>query len=430
MYKKIRVLETLTNERNSKLEIQKKTSNILLAMITPSEATDIVLQNLFNPKTESCDVHQLAQRVLNEDVLCDFDLPPFHRVMMDGVALRFADLQTGQRTFCIIGMQQAGIAAHTLSEPNSCIEVMTGAICPYGCDAVVPYEQIVIGAGVCTIQNATYARNQNIQLKGTDKTKGEIIVAKKTKMTAVEIAALCAVGRSEVQVLALPRIHIFSTGNELVEIHETPKPYQIRRSNVFVLQQLLVSYGLNATQSHLSDQFETIVSGVKKALENNDVILLSGGVSKGKFDLIPDVMKHLGVENKFHGVAQKPGKPFWFGRLDSKWIFAFPGNPISTYLCAIRYLIPWLNASFSQPEKKIFAKLTEDIAIKGTFTFYLQVQLTFDKNACLCAAPMTSSGSGDFANLASADAFLELPPTARSIKAGAVFRCFPFRNFI
>ncbi len=395
-------------------------------MISVTNAFDIVSIHLYQPKKVSVPLHEASGRVLMDHVKCDTDLPPFARVMMDGVALKWNDLKNGCTHFAIAGVQQAGEPPLVISQSNTCIEVMTGAVCPAGADTVVPYEKVKLENGYCSIQAMDIAIGQNIHAQGKDKKLGDVVVQKFKQLNAADIAILASVGKVEVEVASLPVLHIFSTGNELVEIDDVPLPHQIRRSNVYALKELLLEHGIHATQSHLADHEGEIKQKVKEALQTCDVILLSGGVSKGKFDFVPQVMEELGVQKLFHSIAQKPGKPMWFGQYNNTLIFALPGNPVSTFACAVRYIVPWLQLSLLQHVPKLHCLLDSDLELKGTLTQFVQVKCSVNENAQIVATPCAGGGSGDFANLAEANAFAEIDASSNHWKAGSVVACYPF----
>jgi molybdopterin molybdotransferase len=178
-------------------------------------------------------------------------------------------------------------------------------------------------------------------------------VKKRTKIGPVEIAIAATVGKAHIEVESKPHVHIFSTGDEIVGLHETPADHQIRSSNVMMLKSVLLSKGFKANSSHLADSAEKIKSSVDKALESNDIILLSGGVSAGKKDLIPGVLAEAGFETVFHKISQKPGRPLLVAtRPDGKVVFAFPGNPISTLTCFWVYFLPWVSGEWPEYQVK------------------------------------------------------------------------------
>lgn len=398
-------------------------------MIHSGEAANIILSQPFGHRTELISVHHSLGRILAENILADQDLPPFDRVMMDGVAMQWSDFENGKKIYKIVGLQKAGEPQKHLEGEGNCLEVMTGAVCPHGADAVIPYEQIEISEGICKINIDSTKRWMNIHPKASDKKQHDILIPAKRLISPTEIGILASVGKSEVLVAAHPRIHIFSTGDELVEIEDIPQAHQIRRSNVFALQQLILAQGIASSQSHLPDEHDHIHAAIQKALGECDVIILTGGVSKGKFDLIPEVLAELQVEKLFHRIAQRPGKPMWFGKQNHVVVFAFPGNPVSTFMCAVRYLLPWLRASLDQEHVPVLrAKLSSDFENKTEMTHFVQVKITLDEDACLQAEPVTGKGSGDYANLINVDGFLEIPAVKRNYLKGEVFPYYAFRS--
>ncbi|WP_231961651.1 molybdopterin molybdotransferase MoeA [Urechidicola croceus] len=368
-------------------------------------------------------------RVLKEDIIADRDFPPFNRVSMDGVAVSFQEFEKGIRIFEIEGVQAAGSAQLTLKNSSNCIEIMTGATLPKNADVVIPYEQVKIENGFAkvTIEETLYFKN--IHRKGKDQKEGDIIIHKNTLISPAEIGVITTVGKSKVTVAKHPKVMIISTGDELVEVNETPKEYQIRRSNVHTLVSLLKQLQIPSETTHIKDDKDALKSKIEQYLIDYDVLLFSGAVSKGKFDFIPEVLDELGVDKLFHRVAQRPGKPFWYGKKDDKSIFAFPGNPISTFVNCIKYFYPWFQKSVGlESDNKEFAVLAEDITFKPQMTYFLQVKLE-NKNGTLLAIPVHGNGSGDLANLVKVDAFLELPADKTEFKKGDIFPILRYRSF-
>ena len=208
-------------------------------------------------------------------------------------------------------------------------------------------------------------KGQNIHYRGSDRSKGAILLENGNRISAGTVNILASVGKSEVLVKKLPNVTVISTGNELVEVSETPLPHQIRKSNSLSLAANLSKEKINVELLHLADDQKLIEATLENALVQNDVLLLSGGVSKGKFDFIPSAFEKLEVQKIFHRVAQRPGKPFWFG-LDSKnetVVFSFPGNPVSTFANYHVYFLPWLYRSLGldiQERKVILAGSIEN----------------------------------------------------------------------
>jgi molybdopterin molybdotransferase len=243
------------------------------------------------------------------------------------------------------------------------------------------------------------------------------------------MGVLATVGKAMVSVAKQPRTIILSTGNELVDVAERPQAHQIRRSNVFTLQGLLAQKGINADTAHLPDDKSVLTEKIRTMLDTYDVLIFSGAVSKGKFDFLPEILDKLGVVKHFHRVAQRPGKPFWFGQKDNTSVFAFPGNPVSTFVCCLNYFFPWYWKSMGCPQnQEAQAVLDSDYEFSKPLTYFLQVKLT-SVNGVTYATPETGNGSGDLANLILADAFLELPQDRSTFTKGESFRVIPFRNF-
>lgn len=398
-------------------------------MISVTQATKTVLENLYEPKIEKLPLQNCIGRVIQEKLIADRDFPPFPRVSMDGISIQYQQFEKGQRSFPIEGLQAAGSPQQLLKIDGNCLEVMTGAVLPENTDTVIRYEDVKMENGQATILIEDIRAYQNIHKQGIDRKKGAEIVKAGTLISTAEIGVAATVGKSHLKVATLPKTVIISTGDELVNIEETPLPYQIRKSNVHQIWAILNQQGIQADQLHLNDEKEVIRQQLAICLEEYDAIILSGGVSKGKFDFIPEVLEGLKVEKLFHRVQQRPGKPFWFGKAtNGTIIFAFPGNPVSTFMCTHRYFLPWLRASlglkaFDLPN----AVLDSDFEFKPALTYFLQVTTNSGKDGRLMASPVTGKGSGDLANLVDADALLELPDSKRYFKKGEVFPLLKFR---
>lgn len=401
-------------------------------MIEVKEAIQIVNKTIVEFPAIKVPLEKALGRILQQTIIADTDFPPFDRVMMDGIAIRYEDFNNGLRTFNIQGVQAAGAEQMKLTNSGSCLEVMTGAVAPKHADLVVPYEQVEIdiARGEATVNMDGVKKGSNIHLKGKDKKKGELLIDEGKVIGTPEIAVAASVGMTELEVTKNPSIAIISTGDELVDIHEKPLSHQIRRSNVYAIAAELKHFGIKTSLYHFNDEKEKLQNELEKVLKSHDVIIMSGGVSKGKFDFVPEALENLGVKKLFHRIQQKPGKPFWFGsREDKKVVFAFPGNPVSTFLCYHKYFVPWLRKSLGINilyEKK--AILSEDFSIKSRLTYFLQVETSIDDNGQLIATPKVGKGSGDHANLLSSDAFLELPGNTYGFNKGEVFNLISFRN--
>ncbi len=397
-------------------------------MISVDEAIAIIEKHVASFGEEELYVHDALGRILAEQWFADRHMPPFDRVMMDGIAIRYIDFENGLRKFKIEGVAPAGQAQNDLKNEGSCIEVMTGAMKPLNVDTVIRYEDLLIEDGVATIIIDNIRPKQNVHPEGSDLSKGDLLIGKGQKIGAVEIGIAATIGKERVKVKKMPRIMIISTGDELVEINETPLQHQIRKSNVHRLKALLKSWGIDVHTNHLNDEPHEIKKMLDAYLAEYDAILLSGGVSKGKFDFIPDVLSGLGVQKLFHRVKQRPGKPFWFGVKKDCTVFAFPGNPNSSFVCALKYFRHWLDVSLTGFAPKLeYATLSEDVTFKPDLDYFLEVALESVDNGMLMAHPRKGNGSGDLANLAKVDAFIHLSRGLDVFKKGTRFPILRFR---
>lgn len=398
-------------------------------MLTVSEAFALTQQHIVSLPTEWLPLTEASGRVLQEAVYADRAFPPFDRVVMDGIGISYTAFAGGQRTFPIQGRQYAGQPPLSLTDPTQCLEVMTGAMLPIGVDTVVRYEDCMIQDGQATITIQEITAGQHVHAQANDRAAGDELLAVGTRLTPSAIAVAASVGKAQVRVSTLPRIALISTGDELVDVHETPLPYQIRRSNTYMIRSALQSLGISATLHHIPDDEATLEQRIGELLATNDILILSGGVSAGKADFVPDVLAKLGVQKRFHKIEQRPGKPLWFGTTAGatpKTVFALPGNPVSTILCTYRYVLPYLRASLGLAQAPIrYAQLATSFTFKPALTYFLPVRLTYTADGRVLAYPLPGSGSADFANLLDAQAFMELPAGLSIFSAGESFPIWP-----
>lgn len=398
-------------------------------MITAEQALELVLGATQDFGIEEIPFIQSQGRVLKEDIVADRDFPPFNRVSMDGIAIAIEAFENGQRTFEIEGIQPAGAPQLSLNNPVNCLEVMTGAVLPKNTNAVIRYEDVEIENGKATILIDSISELQNIHLQGKDRKEGDVLLTKNKIISPAEIGVFATVGKSTVKVAKQPKVMIISTGDELVDVEEQPLDHQIRRSNVYTLVSLLQNLKIDANTDHITDDKEALKTKISTYLNHYDVLLFSGAVSKGKFDFLPEVLDELGVKKLFHRVSQRPGKPFWMGTTKNCSVFAFPGNPVSTYVNCLVYFYSWFYKSNGVEAFEETAILTEDVEFKPNLTYFLQVKLS-DKYGHLLATPIKGNGSGDLASLVDADAFIRLPKTEETtFKQGDNFPVIRYRSF-
>jgi molybdopterin molybdotransferase len=397
-------------------------------MLEPQSAEKLIAEHLVCLPIESLPVGQCAGAVLRENIYAERDHPPFDRVAMDGVALCSGAATAGRRRFKLQATQAAGDPPTVLNAAENCIEVMTGAVLPGGCDTVVPVERVRSADGYVEIENGsgTVAWG-NVHRRASDRTQGALLLAAGSLLHAPEIAVAASAGMARVRVSSQPAIVVVSTGNELVEPGDPIAPHQIRRSNAYAVAAALRQRGFaRVADDHLPDDAALLRQQLRLHLNTHEVLVLSGGVSAGRFDLIPKVLEEIGVRCVLHGIAQRPGRPMWFGISgQGRAVFALPGNPVSTLVCLVRYVIPALYAAMGLP-----ANGCERIALAAPIewtprlTGFMPVRISHDDWARPWATPCATNGSGDFASLALTDGFIELPPGPADFAKGYVARLF------
>jgi molybdopterin molybdotransferase len=407
-------------------------------MISVAPALQAVLNTTQDFGVEQIPFLKSVGRVSKEAIYADRDFPPFHRVSMDGISIDYTAFKDGQRSFRIAGTQAAGSTKLALQDSKNCMEVMTGSVLPDNTNTVIRYEDITIKNGIAMVHVDSLQKGQNIHEKGKDRKVGDLLIAKNTKIAAAEIGVLATVGKSFVKVAKHPKIMIVSTGDELVDVEKIPRDHQIRRSNIFTLVSLLERLNISSETAHITDDKPILKSKIKTYLKDYDVLLFSGAVSKGKFDFLPEVFDELGVEKLFHKVAQRPGKPFWFGSTKNTdlvakqpnnkntIVFGFPGNPISTFVNCLAYFYPWYYKSVGLDYEQETAILSSTVSFKPNLTYFLQVKLS-SRFGHLVATPVLGNGSGDLASMIHADAFIQLPQGQTVFEKGAVFPVIRYR---
>lgn len=394
-------------------------------MISTAAAHDAIVAAMPALAIEALPVGTSLGRVLRQTIVAERDQPPFDRVMMDGIAFRFADFDRGLRNFPIQATQAAGDKQLTL-DSGMCIEIMTGATVPDGADCIVPVERIRINDGSADIE-ADYeaAARMFIHPRGSDHKQGAELLKAGKRISPMDIAIINSCGLTEVEVSTSPSIRVISTGNELVPAGKDIEPHQIRLSNGPAVIALLQQHGYrNCEHDHIVDEPALLRQRIGEHLDSAEILILSGGVSMGKADFIPRVLEELGVAMVFHKISQRPGKPMWFGIGPNRQaVFALPGNPVSTLVCCRQYVIPALASasalSIRQPE---FAALTQDFTFAPQLTCFLPVRLLSNTGGQVLALPVHTNTSGDFAALSATDGYLELPLEESRFAAGTAAR--------
>lgn len=395
-------------------------------MISSAEATRLILEHTFSSRTEELPFGESLGRILAEDICADRDFPPFDRVTKDGIALNTDGFDFDKGLCRIEAVVGAGEEQYSLRDASMVVEIMTGAPLPKGTDAVVMYEQLEKNKNGIHLRSSV-KRKQNIHPQGQDAKKGQPLLKKGRPIRAAEIGLLASTGHTTVKVYSWPRIVLIATGNELVLPHQTPDVHQIRVSNVYTLQAALKEIGVPAAVEILQDDKTILSERLQTLLKTNDVLICSGGVSKGRFDFLPDIFPQLGIQKVFHRVAQRPGKPLWFGfdKSKQKFVFALPGNPASTYSNFLLYVLPWLRKSFQLPTLERTVIAGEEIQNSLDLTRHIRVQLSEERNTTV-AHLVKNNGSGDLVSLTEAQGLVSLLP-GQTVPQGSPVPFCPFK---
>lgn len=375
-------------------------------MISVEEAQTLILEQKLPLQTERVPLLAALNRVLAEDLLADRPFPAFDRVTMDGVALYISENVNPYFNIEIEHVHFAGDPLYTLKNPNAGIEVMTGAILPAGTNTVIPYEDLEKTSDRFFTTKKPAFKDKNIHKCGSDASENEVLIKAPHKINSTVLAVAASISKTHLLVVKPPKIAVISTGNELVDVSENVLPHQIRRSNNYAIHGILAEYATEIQHFHISDHHLELTQTLATLLDSYQVLILSGGVSMGQKDLVPAVLTELGVRNIFHKIAQKPGKPLWFGKTDQTLVFGCPGNPSSTTLCTLRYIKPWLIHNLGLSFQPLMVVLNGDLNIDGTLTRFLQVK----SNVNHSVSPIPNNGSGDFLNLTNATGYIELKP--------------------
>ena len=397
---------------------------IVTRMLEPARMVEVhvALETILNRasplSTELVPLSRADGRVLAEPVASDIDSPPYTKSLMDGYAVRSSDL-TSPATLQVIEEVAAGRTPLHAVSPRQATRIMTGAPIPVGADSVVPHEETETNGATVRVRRAVRV-GESILPRGREMAAGEVVVPRGTVLTPQAIGLLAAVGRSEVFVRRVPRVAILATGDELVDTVERPGPGQIRNSNGPMLCALTSRTGSELESLGIArDDRDDLRRLIGEGLERADVLVLAGGVSAGKFDLVPEVLTSLGVTAHFHKVRLKPGKPLLFGSLAERLVFGLPGNPVSSFVGFELFVRPALRKMSGEA---IPGPVFLPIPLAGPFTAkndrptYAPARLTVSD--ALRVQPSQWFGSADLRGLLTADALVNLPPGAVELKTG------------
>ena len=402
-----------------------------MLVISVEAAQQKISERLAPLSSELVKIEDANGRVLAEQLQSDRNLPPFNRSTFDGVALCYQSVVRGLRSFPVIGTAYAGSPRIELSNLDSCVEIMTGAPVPENASCVIKIEDLKIVDGIATLNDGVELfEGVGIHPLGSDCPAGNVLLKPGCTLSAKELSIAASIGKSQLLVSQIPRISIVTTGDELVDVCTSPLPHQIRRSNDLALQFALQSAGYqNVSRHHILDNLAETETTVQSILQDTDILILAGGVSKGKRDFLPAALESMGVAKAFQWVNQRPGKPLWFGDVDRNGkrtlVFALPGNPVSCFTCLHRFVLPALaeitSKSACPPQ---IVKLRSEFSFAPPLTLFLPVSLSCDETGQIWAAPLPFNTSGDFISVAQTQGFVELPCSESVFPEGSSHRFY------
>jgi molybdopterin molybdotransferase len=399
------------------------------AMLSYQQARQKVIEQVGKKRgpraTLAVSVWDALGLVLQQEVKTDRAYPPFNRSTRDGYAVRSAEARAGAKLPCT-GEIKAGDALTQTLVPGTCVQIMTGAAVPPGADAVVMIEHTKLedsdsaGRSSQVLFERDARAGQNIVPQGSEAAAGQGILAPGTRLGYAELALAAQVGAVELRCAKKPRVAILSTGDEVVAIEETPGPFAIRNSNsVSLAAQARLAGGEPVLLGNAEDSVEVLREKIRSGLKE-DVLVLSGGVSMGKYDLVETVLKEMGAEFYFDAVAIRPGKPAVFGRCDNTFVFGLPGNPVSTMVTFELFVVPaldLLSGAEARALPLVQALLGEALNEKPELTHFLPARVEWAGTAPVVKA-LKWQGSGDVAAVANANCFLVVPADRNQVQTG------------
>ncbi len=405
-------------------------------MITVDDAKLIIDNYTHTKSVEKVDLGNAENRVLSMDITAKISSPLFDNSAMDGFAIKSSDLKGASKVnpakLNLVSISSAGAPTKTILKSGECIQCMTGAQIPDGADSIVMVEQTsgFNNEKIIYFFSET-VEGDHIRRKGEETKKGEHLISKGTKITPSEIGILATSGYGSVWVYKRPKIAIFGTGDELVEPGNKLKPGQIYNSNLYVMADLVKKTGSKLIiKEVIKDDKNALKLFLKEAIDQCDIIISSGGVSMGKYDYVRDVFIELGVKERFWKVAQKPGKPLFFGNKSSTLIFGLPGNPVSSYIGFMIWIWPVLEKMMGLiDESFVSATLKVDFPTEKQKHRFLFGQAWLEGGILVCK-PSLKLGSHMLSSSKNANCIIGTEKSDNYLKSGSLVRIklLPWKN--
>ena len=390
-------------------------------MVSVEQAKSILIENIQPSKTEVVGLLQSLGCVLSCDIRSDINVPSFDNSAMDGYCFQFIE---GQSVYRIQGQIQAGDTYHEEIQPGNCARIYTGAMLPKGADTVIQQELVSVSENAISFDINKVERGLNVRVEGSQNKLGEIIASKGTKITPSLIGLLASIGVPQVEVYCKPNVGIVITGNELIEIGQLLEKGKIYNSNEFALSALLQSIGIeNVACFKANDTLESVIEALNHARINNDIVLVTGGISVGDFDFVNRAMTSIGVTELFYKVKQKPGKPLWVGKIENQWFFALPGNPAAVITCFNQYVKPTILSTIGYSncfEALAMLPLSNSVNKKTGLTHFLKGYYTLDSVKIL-----NSQESFNMKSFNTANCIVEIPEDIEEISENSLVSVYP-----
>lgn len=385
------------------------------------------------PAVETVELKDALRRVLALEIRADREYPPFDRAARDGFAVRAADCRSAGATLRVIGEVAAGADLRGQVGAGECVQIMTGAAVPAGADAVVMVEQTRAGAERDTVIIERVAETgMNFTPRASESRKGDVLLNPRMRIGAAELAVAAQVGCTRVDVYRKPRVAILSTGSEIVEVGAQPGELQIRNSNgASIAAQVEFAGGEAVLLGNAADREADLRASIERGLRE-DILVISGGVSAGKYDLVEPVLRELGAEILFDAVEIRPGRPAVFAICQGKPVFGLPGNPVSTMVTFELFVAPAVDTVGGGDARELpllKAKLASAVEERAPLTYFLPARVEWPGGEAGVSL-LRWHGSGDIATVARANCFLVVPQKKLKLAAGEWVDVLPRRGIL